>query len=137
MPIMLPPISDDDALELRIYLDFAVSQMGQPEAQHCAGCSIFCGKDAKISRMNVGATIRETGELAARGRMMIFRFRLILWLGNMDMDQKEMKCKHCQHLFYKQFSNKYWKCALRQNTNGPATDHRVNWRACGRFLETQ
>ncbi|MBY6278515.1 MAG: hypothetical protein CWE10_20695 [Symbiobacterium thermophilum] len=32
MPIMLPPISDDDALELRIYLDFAVSQMGQPDS---------------------------------------------------------------------------------------------------------
>lgn len=49
---------------------------------------------------------------------------------------KDKRCKHCQYLFYKQFSKKYWKCALRQNTNGPATDHRINWRACGKFLES-
>ncbi|UYL93752.1 hypothetical protein NIIg32_gp60 [Parageobacillus phage vB_PtoS_NIIg3.2] len=50
---------------------------------------------------------------------------------------KDKKCKHCQYLFYKQFSKKYWKCALRPNTNGPATDHRVNWKACRQFLDSE
>ncbi|MBW7642437.1 hypothetical protein C1N77_05370 [Geobacillus thermoleovorans] len=39
MPIMLPPISDDDALELRIYLDFAISQIGQPASSTL--CRLF------------------------------------------------------------------------------------------------
>lgn len=46
------------------------------------------------------------------------------------------KCKHCQHLFHKQFANKYWKCSLRVNTNGPSTDQRVNWSACSKFIGT-
>ena len=45
------------------------------------------------------------------------------------------RCKHCKYLYYKQFANKYYKCGLRVNTNGPATDHRVNWSACGKFEE--
>jgi hypothetical protein len=48
---------------------------------------------------------------------------------------RDKKCKHCAHLFYKQFSKRYYKCALRENTNGPATDQRVNWNACARFIE--
>lgn len=45
------------------------------------------------------------------------------------------RCKQCKHLFYKQYANKYYKCALRQNTNGPGTDQRVNWNACAKFEE--
>ncbi|MGG3971240.1 MULTISPECIES: hypothetical protein [Geobacillus] len=33
MPIMFPPISDDDALMLETYLTFAISQMGRPDSQ--------------------------------------------------------------------------------------------------------
>ena len=47
----------------------------------------------------------------------------------------DKRCKHCQHLFFRQFDKKYYKCALRQNTKGAATDQRVNWRACGKFEE--
>ena len=43
------------------------------------------------------------------------------------------KCKQCIHLYCKQFSKKYYKCRLRKNTNGSATDHRVNWTACSKF----
>lgn len=45
------------------------------------------------------------------------------------------KCKTCSHLFYKRFANKYYKCELRKNTGGPATDHRVNWDACNKYQE--
>lgn len=48
-------------------------------------------------------------------------------------EQRPFKCAECAHLYYKQFSKKYYKCALRKNTNGPATDHQVNWPACGKF----
>jgi len=43
------------------------------------------------------------------------------------------RCKHCKHITCKEFGNTYYKCDLRRNTNGPATDHRINWPACGKF----
>lgn len=43
------------------------------------------------------------------------------------------KCKYCVHFIVKKMGNKYFKCALRKITNGPATDHRANWPACGKF----
>ena len=43
------------------------------------------------------------------------------------------RCKDCTHLYAKQFANRYFKCDLRRNTNGPATDHRANWPTCGKF----
>jgi len=30
---------------------------------------------------------------------------------------------------------RYYKCVQRRITAGLATDHRVNWPACGEFLE--
>lgn len=45
------------------------------------------------------------------------------------------KCKHCEHCYAKQFSGRYYKCDLRGNTNGPATDIKVNWPACAKFEE--
>ncbi len=47
------------------------------------------------------------------------------------------KCKHCAHLGVKRMGNTYYKCTLRHNTNGPATDHRVNWPACSKFKEDE
>jgi len=47
------------------------------------------------------------------------------------------KCKACIHLFGKQYANTYYKCALRKNTSGPGTDHRVNWNACGKYEEVK
>lgn len=47
------------------------------------------------------------------------------------------RCKHCQHLFVRQYMNRYYKCDLRINTNGPGTDQRVNWRACSKFEEVE
>jgi hypothetical protein len=43
------------------------------------------------------------------------------------------KCGGCSHLFVKEWAGRYFKCDLRGNTNGPGTDHRVRWPACGRY----
>lgn len=45
------------------------------------------------------------------------------------------RCKHCSHLFKKQYAGTYYKCDLRLSTNGPSTDHRVNWNSCSKFAE--
>jgi hypothetical protein len=47
------------------------------------------------------------------------------------------KCKTCIHLFYRQFSKKYYKCELREGrcSRGPSSDHRVNFPACGKHEE--
>lgn len=45
------------------------------------------------------------------------------------------KCKSCTHLNSKQYSKTYYKCELRGNTNGPGTDHRVNFQACAKYEE--
>lgn len=43
-------------------------------------------------------------------------------------------CKDCVHLFKHRPGKKhFYKCDLRNCTNGPGTDHRVSWPACGRF----
>lgn len=42
-------------------------------------------------------------------------------------------CKTCTHLRRKHFSKVYIKCDLRPNTNGPATDHKAGWPACGKY----
>lgn len=42
-------------------------------------------------------------------------------------------CAGCEHLFVKFWAGKYYKCALRGNTNGAGTDHRVRWPACGKY----
>lgn len=43
------------------------------------------------------------------------------------------RCKHCDHCYVKSFAGRYFKCEFRGNTNGPGTDHRANWLACGKF----
>jgi hypothetical protein len=45
------------------------------------------------------------------------------------------KCKTCKHLFAKRWDKTYNKCALRGNTNGAGTDHRVRWKACAKYEE--
>lgn len=45
------------------------------------------------------------------------------------------KCGECEHLFQKVFNRNYYKCGLRANTNGAATDHRLKWHACRWFQE--
>lgn len=45
-------------------------------------------------------------------------------------------CKHCTYLTLQRYTAKnYYKCKLRTITRGPATDHRVNWKACAKFQE--
>lgn len=48
----------------------------------------------------------------------------------------DKRCKHCSHLLKKQWAGTYYKCDLRINTNGPGTDHRVNWLSCSKFNES-
>jgi hypothetical protein len=43
------------------------------------------------------------------------------------------KCGNCEHLIRKNYSKTYLKCGLATNTNGPATDWRAMWIACGKF----
>lgn len=47
---------------------------------------------------------------------------------------QDKTCGSCRHL-YRQggVAGTYYKCDLRRNTSGPATDHRVRWPACARF----
>ncbi len=40
-------------------------------------------------------------------------------------------CKTCAHLVCKHFNKRYYKCDLTRQTNGPGTDWRVSWDACG------
>lgn len=44
-------------------------------------------------------------------------------------------CKKCQHLRRKSYAGTFIKCAMRPDTNGPGTDHRVHWQACGKYQE--
>lgn len=46
------------------------------------------------------------------------------------------KCKTCTHLIVKySCGSKFFKCALRGDTNGAGTDHRQKWNACARYQE--
>jgi hypothetical protein len=47
----------------------------------------------------------------------------------------DAKCKTCAFLFYHTTARRFWKCHLRIFTRGPASDHRVNWPACGKYEE--
>ena len=46
------------------------------------------------------------------------------------------KCKNCRLFVRIHKGNVYFKCELRGITNGPGTDHRANWPACKRFVQT-
>lgn len=46
------------------------------------------------------------------------------------------KCKHCDNCYGKRMGNTYYKCKLRPNMGGPATDIKVNWPACAKFVES-
>jgi hypothetical protein len=45
----------------------------------------------------------------------------------------DKRCKECKFLFANVKSKRYYKCELRDFSNGPKTDHKVNWPACGKF----
>lgn len=47
------------------------------------------------------------------------------------------RCKDCDLLVVLEYSKRYFECRLRPFTNGPGTDHRVNWPACGKFEDTK
>lgn len=47
-------------------------------------------------------------------------------------------CGECSHLFVRgDTARTYYKCDLRANTGGPATDHRRRWPSCGKFTERE
>lgn len=46
---------------------------------------------------------------------------------------EEKRCKSCRRFHIKRYASTYFKCDLRGDTNGPGTDHRANWPACGRY----
>lgn len=48
-----------------------------------------------------------------------------------------VKCKTCKHLACNPFhGRRYYKCAYRRVSACAATDHRVNWRACAKWEES-
>lgn len=47
------------------------------------------------------------------------------------------RCKTCVHLYAKSYANTYYKCGLRKNTNGPGSDHKVNFTTCGKYQESK
>jgi hypothetical protein len=51
--------------------------------------------------------------------------------GNRD----DKTCGECSHLHTKSYSGTYFKCDLNLNTNGPGSDWRKKWPACGKFEE--
>ncbi len=40
-------------------------------------------------------------------------------------------CGTCKHLVIRKYAGTYYKCRKTAMTNGPATDWRVRWPACG------
>jgi hypothetical protein len=46
------------------------------------------------------------------------------------------RCKSCELLTVKDWGTRYFKCDLRRKSNCTATDHRANWKACGRYIAT-
>jgi hypothetical protein len=42
-------------------------------------------------------------------------------------------CRTCKHLLCLPSGRRYYKCDLRKITHGPATDHRVRWKACAKY----
>jgi len=49
---------------------------------------------------------------------------------------KSIRCKNCVHLIKKVYSKTYYKCELMGNTNGPASDIRVNC-VCDKFRKEE
>lgn len=45
------------------------------------------------------------------------------------------KCKDCNRLVKVSMSRTYYKCEMRRMSHSAASDHRVNWNACGKFEE--
>jgi hypothetical protein len=45
------------------------------------------------------------------------------------------RCKTCIHIVAKHYGKVYYKCELRKNVDSCSvkSDHRVNWRACGKY----
>jgi hypothetical protein len=43
------------------------------------------------------------------------------------------KCRDCKFLCVREFAKRYYKCEHRGCSASPATDHRVNWPACGLY----
>ena len=50
------------------------------------------------------------------------------------LQEPGQRCKDCGHFRRYRQSKSWFKCALRKNTRGAATDHRANYSACGRFV---
>lgn len=44
-------------------------------------------------------------------------------------------CGGCAHLLTKRMGGTYFKCAQSRVTDGPGTDWRKRWPACGLFVE--
>jgi hypothetical protein len=43
------------------------------------------------------------------------------------------RCGTCRHLVCKHYNKRYYKCDQTRQSNGPGTDWRVSWDACGRW----
>lgn len=58
----------------------------------------------------------------------------VMW--NAYGKRENSTCKKCTHLQRVRYHDKrYLKCDLTVQTNGPGTDWRAGWIACGRYEE--
>lgn len=46
-------------------------------------------------------------------------------------------CRTCARVSVRRYSKNYFKCALREETRGAGSDHRLSWPACGQYLKLE
>ncbi len=49
----------------------------------------------------------------------------------------EAQCKDCTQIAGICKAKTYYKCRLRENTHGKATDHKLRWSACAKFVKRE
>lgn len=86
-------------------------------------------RDRRIQRLNAAENRREKARKRERERRSAGNPLLI----RLGPGPEGATCGGCVHLFAKRYAGTYHKCELRGDTNGPGTDHRVRWPACGRY----
>ncbi len=83
-----------------------------------------------------GLTIKgPLGELRPVPMIVRLEKKLAFMWGHHGAGPQGRKCKDCARCNYRQYSRRFYKCSAYGNSHGPGTDWRVNWPACGIFLE--
>lgn len=57
-------------------------------------------------------------------------------LRQMHGEVNDKLCKNCDRCLLTGNSKKFYKCSLFSTSCSEATDWRANWKACGKYIET-